>query len=162
MRAASVVALILVVQLGACALLPEPNAHTRTQPQDLDAFMRLVEEDIQSHEWQNLLAASDPTLFRARVVEGGAPEPLFLAELLGLAEPGNRIQEGDEVAWEDLARIQTVTLAPIGDGEPPYRLGGQVGLTTGSILRLDVGVTRVQGRYVLTDAEAMPLADDRD
>lgn len=142
--------LTFVLLLSACALIPQSNPDQRGRPDTMDAFARDVREDLQAHEWQSLLAATDPVYYQQQVVNGGVPEPLYLARLFSIAREGNQIQEGEDLEWADLDRILIATLAPTGDEEPPYRYTGQATLESGDELRLDVWVTTVQGRFVIT------------
>lgn len=150
----SLLALWFCVVTAGCALLPEPEEEVVVRAVDLESFARVVREDLQAHAWQSLLALSDPVHYRNEVVLGGTPEPLYLAELFGLTERGNRIQEGDTLEWEDLERIGLVTFAPVGDDDSPYRYRGLATLMTGEQLRLEAWATQVRGRYVLTPAPA--------
>ena len=135
----------------ACALLPATEPEDDSRPEDIEGFARLLRESLQEHEWQSLLVSSDPALYEAQVVRGRTPEPLYLARLLGLDEPGNNIQEGDSLEWRDLERITLVTLAPVGEEGPPFRYTGLATLESGVELRLEAWVTRVRGRYVLAE-----------
>lgn len=136
-----------------CALLPESD-HDRDRPDDLNSFAEQFREDLLDHDWQRLLVSSDPDQYRARVVEGETSEPVYLAEVLGLHEAGNDIQEGEELDWDDLARITDVVLNPVDEETPPYRIDGVVTLRDGAQLRLSTEVRQIQGRYV-----ALALAD---
>ena len=144
-------ALVLGISAG-CALLPGAEPEEPSRPADVEAFARAVRESLQEHEWQTLLSSSNPVTYQERVVQGEMEEPAYLADLLGLSRPGNMIQEGDTLEWADFERITLVTLAPVGDQQPPYRYTGQATLESGESLRLDTNITTVQGRYVLTPA----------
>lgn len=144
-RLASFAALV-----AGCALVPEPEVEDRANPDDVDGFARQVRENLQDHEWQALLASSNPGYFREQVVENGIPEPWYLARLLGLTDADNNIQSGDELGWDDLDRIVIATLAPTGSDGPPYHYTGLATLLDGTELSLNAWVSRVQGRFVLT------------
>lgn len=145
---------IALLLFASCALLPAPTPEEQGRTDDMDGFAREIREDMQDHEWQSLLASTNPEYYQARVVDGETPEPLYLAELLSIAREGNHIQEGDTLGWEDLDRIMIATLAPVGDNEDPYRYTGLATLDSGEELRLDVWVTTVQGRFVITPQPA--------
>lgn len=130
-----------------CALLPEPDHH-RERPEDLNSFAEQFRQDLLRHDWQLLLVSSDPDQYRARVVEGETPEPVYLAEVLGLHEAGNDIQEGEELDWNDLARITKVVLNPVDEETRPFRIAGVVTLKDGAQLRLSTEVRQIQGRFV--------------
>lgn len=147
------VGLIIGISAG-CALFPSSEPEEPSRPADVEAFARAVRESLQEHEWQTLLSSSNPISYQEQVVRGGKEEPAYLAELLGLNRPGNMIQEGDTLEWSDFDRIALVTLAPVGDQQPPYRYTGQATLEAGELLRLDTYITTVQGRYVLTPPPA--------
>lgn len=137
---------------GSCALLPrEPSTEPDSQA-DLDSFVESVRQDFEAHEWQNLLSASDPALYENVVVAGEVEEVRYLADLFGLTEPGNTIQEGDTLEWADLDRVTTVALAPVAGDELPHRATGFITLESMEELDLETWVTQVQGRYVLTAA----------
>jgi hypothetical protein len=131
---------------------PEPEI--RPRPTDLASFVSLVREDLENHAWQALLVASDPTYYRTEVVDGNKPEPQYLAELLGLDREGNMIQDGDTLEWADFSRIKLVTLAPAEDETPPFLVLGVATLESGETRSLELLVTTVQGRYVLTGADS--------
>lgn len=133
-----------------CALLPPPQEEGGGPPQSTADFAELVRESIQENRWQTLLAASDPLLYEEQVVDSGVPEIRYLVRLLGLDGADNTIQEGDELEWADLDRITLATLAPVGQDTTPRRFTGLATVESGEQLRLDVWVTRVQGRFVLT------------
>lgn len=135
-----------------CALLPRSEPEGPSRPADVEAFARAVRESLQEHEWQTLLSSSNPATYQEQVVRGGMQEPAYLAGLMGMSRPGNAIQEGETLEWADFERITLVSLAPVGDQQPPYRYTGQATLESGESLRLDTYITTVQGRYVLTPA----------
>lgn len=141
-----------ILQVGGCGLMAAPEPEIRPRPTDLPSFVSLVREDLEEHAWQALLVASDPTYYRAEVVVGNKAEPLYLAELLGLDREGNKIQDGDTLEWDDFNRIKTVTLAPADDESAPFLVLGQATLESGETRSIELLVTTVQGRYVLTGA----------
>jgi hypothetical protein len=148
----SIVLLAALFHVGACAPLSNPDPEGRTRPEDLGTFAQYVEEDLTAHAWQTLLSSSDPDHYQMRVVDGAVEEPVYLAELFGLHREGNDIQDGEELDWEDLDRIESASVAPANAG-PPSRLTGSVTLTGGETLEVEVGVREVQGRFVLAGAD---------
>lgn len=146
-----ILSVALVSVSGACALAPS-GSDGPGRPEDVEAFAEFVRERIQENDWQGLLSASDPQLYRREVVVGERAEVEFLADLLGLRQPTNDIQDGDELDWADLDRIETAALTAAPGGEPPYRLGGFVMLADGLEYDIEVWVTEIQGRFVLTEA----------
>lgn len=140
--------LLLALFHAGCASTPEQPPLSGDP--ELDAFVRSVEQELEAHAWQALLAKADPGHYRAQVVEHGMPEPQYVAELFGLHRVDNNIKQGSRIQWSDLERIETVEVEPFSAAEPPHSLAGTVTLADGSTLRLQARVTRVQGRYVLT------------
>jgi hypothetical protein len=136
-----------VLMTGACSI--GPREEERTRPESAEAFIAYVREDLQDHQWGTILSASDPAAYQERVVVGRIPEVQFVAELFGLFRPDNTIQEGDELDWPDLERVDSVAFSPSSDTVPPFRFSGQAILTTGEAKRLDTRVLLVQGRFVL-------------
>ena len=134
----------------ACAAISVGEPSEPGRPEDVEAFAALVREQIEENDWQSLLSASDPQLYQRDVVAGGEEEVIFLASLLGLNQTTNNIRDGDELDWADLDRIDTAALTANASGDPPYRLAGFVMLTGGLEYDIEVWVTRVQGRFVLT------------
>lgn len=144
----------LLALLSSCALIPQSNPDERGRPATMDDFARDLREDLQAHAWQSLLAATDPVFYQDQVVGNGVDEALYLARLFSIAREGNQIQDGEELDWADLDRIVIATLAPVGDDRDPYRYTGLATLADGQELRLDVWVTTVQGRFVVTPQPA--------
>jgi hypothetical protein len=139
---------LLLLLAAGCATTPPPAPLTGDE--ELDAFAREVERNLENHAWQSLLARADPEHYRIQVVDGGMPEPQYLAELFGLHRVDNDIGGGEPIGWEHLARIDAVHLESLSDTEPRRHLTGVVTLDDGSSLRLDAQITEVQGRRVLT------------
>lgn len=148
----SIASLAALLALGACALFSSPNPEGRSRPEDVETFVRYVQEDIIAHAWQTLLSSSDPADYRRRVVEGGLEETVYLAELLGLRREGNDIQDGEELEWEDFDRIESASLAVAEDGGS--RVTGTVTLATGETLQVEFEVRQIRDRFVLAGTES--------
>lgn len=144
----SAAAALSVLLLASCA--SAPRASPLSGDPELDAFARQVEEDLESHAWQDLLASADPEHYRTQVVDGGMGEPQYLAELFGLHTVGNNIKQGEVVSWGDLERIDTVTLREVSGSEGSYRLHGSVGLVGGGELELRATLVESRGRWRLS------------
>jgi hypothetical protein len=141
---------VVLVLLSGCALFPRGDPEQTSARTDLTSFTEEVRDAIAIHEWQTILSFSDPLHYRTQVVDLGIDEAQYIAELFGLHQTDNEIQDGDELDWEDLERIESVLLAPSDAVGPPYVLSGTATLTTGEQLQLRADVTVVQGRLVLT------------
>jgi hypothetical protein len=118
-----------VLMTGACSI--GPREEERTRPESAEAFIAYVREDLQDHQWGTILSASDPAAYQERVVVGRIPEVQFVAELFGLFRPDNTIQEGDELDWPDLERVDSVAFSPtfqiFRPGHSHYRGGEAAG-----------------------------------
>lgn len=141
------VAALTVIIAGGCSI--GGGEDERPRPESAEAFIEYVREDLQEHEWQSILSSSDPAAYQERVVVARIPEVQFVAELFGLLRPDNSIQEGDELDWPDLARVDSVAFTPTVDTIPPFRYTGQAILESGETKRLDTRVNLVQGRFVV-------------
>jgi hypothetical protein len=146
----------LLTSLAGIALLvtascqPRPPAPRLSPDPELNAFVRELEQALETHAWNDVLEDADPTHRRVQVIEHGMPEPQYVAELFGMHRVGNDIRLGSGVTWSDLERIEAVEfheLSPAGDR---YDLTGDVRLAGGETLRLHAWIVRVDGRFRLT------------
>ena len=141
------IAALATLVAGACSI--GGGEDERPRPESAEAFIQFVREDLRDHEWQAILSSSDPAAYQDRVVAARISEVQFVAELFGLFRPDNTIQEGEELDWPDLARVDSVSFNPSPDTIPPFRYSGQAVLESGETRRLDARVNLVQGRFVL-------------
>lgn len=139
--------LLLPILISACAPATDPGS---SRPSTIAEFVERLERDLEAHEWQSILAATDPTLYRTRVVDARTAEPVFIAQTLGIDSAPNSIQEGDTLEWADFDRIENAELAAAARETPPYVINGNLTLEDGALLRVTANATQVQGRFVLT------------
>lgn len=147
-RRAAAVAMLPAAALVACSI--GSTEEDRPRPEDPGSFVDNILEDARLHDWQSILSSSDPNAYESRVVAAEIPEVQFLAELLGLLRDDNTIQDGPELDWEDLARIDSIAVAPATDTIPPVHVAGTAFLESGERLQVETEVVLVQGRFVLT------------
>lgn len=140
-------ALLMLLCTAGCA--PRDPAPVSDNPR-LNSFVQQVARNLETHAWQEILAAADRGHYQTQVTEHGMGEPQYVAELFGLHRVGNNIKRNGVVQWADLERIGSVELEKLTRSGGEHQLTGSVVLEDGTLLQLQAQIVQVQDQFVLT------------
>ncbi len=118
----------------------------------LRTFLLDVAQEVELHEWEALMKRASPPHRYAQVDDMGMGLPQYLAELMGLHMVGNSIKQGDTVTYGDLDRLAKIRFTELDEDLGVLIVRGEVLLTDGSTLKIELWVATLGGEHVLTGA----------
>lgn len=123
-----------------------------TPNSELNGFVQSLEQALEAHAWEEIIARADSTNYRIQVVEHEMPEAQYVAELFGLHRVENNIRQGSSVTWSDLERIESVRLHELTREQDRHTLTGEVRLVGGETLEIRAWIVERNGQFRLTGA----------